>query len=231
MKLVKNILYFILSIQEKMLKKSLDKTLDVKNNSRHKRFYYKGSLLCLDSVSDSEKQKMEEELALILKSCGYNPLEVLKYIEGHGTKVYYVNHLKSITAIGEQPGFIYPHKGVKALCLSLLTEKKFVFKTDEIFLFPKGDIDRYYFMYHFYNWYTFKHGIRGIDAKSQELLNKYLIDSSNANINKLQLSEIYLLKDAIKQDKSAIDFVIKLCRDSEGAKNALNKIKNSGASL
>jgi hypothetical protein len=63
------------------------------------------------------------------------------------------------------------------------------------------------------------------------LLKQYLFDSSSENINKLQLADIYKLKDAIKQDKSAIEFVFKLCQQYEGAKNALNKLKDDGANI
>ena len=50
-------------------------------------------------------------------------------------------------------------------------------------------------------------------------------------INKLQLADIYQLKDAIKQDKSAIEFVFKLCQETEGSKKALQKLKENGANL
>ena len=63
------------------------------------------------------------------------------------------------------------------------------------------------------------------------MLNKYLYNASDADINSLQLSDIYKLKDAIKQDKAAIEFVIKLCQQQETAKKTLDKIKDSGANI
>ena len=45
----------------------------------------------------------------------------------------------------------------------------------------------------------------------------------------MQLADIYKLKDAIKQDKASIEFVIKLCRNYDGTKQALNKMKNKGS--
>jgi hypothetical protein len=156
---------------------------------------------------------------------------VLKYIQSHGTKVFYIDSPKSLFSIGENEGFIYPQRGTKALYLSLLVEQKFQFKTNELFILSKGEINKYYFIYHFYNWYAFKHGISGLESDSQDLLKKYLFDSSEDEINKLQLSDIYKLKDAIKQDKSAIEFVFKLCQKYDGAKQALNKIKKDGANL
>lgn len=188
-------------------------------------------MLSLDTLADSEKQKMEEELSLILKSAGYEPIEVLKYIQTHGTKVFYIDNAKSLNSIGENEGFIYPKKGFKALYLSLLTTKKFLLKTPELFVLSKGEINKYYFIYHFYNWYAFKHNIAGMDSESQELLKKYLFNNSEEEFSKLQLADIYKLKDAIKQDKASIEFVFKLCQQYEGAKNALDKLKNNGASL
>ena len=231
MSLFKNIVLFFLSIQEKILTKSLHRTLGVKNNSKRKKFFSSGCLLSLDSVADSEKQKMEEELALILKSSNYNPVEVLEYIKKHGTKVFYIDNAKSLNSIGENEGFIYPQKGAKALYLSLLVKNGFKLKTDELFVISKGEINKYYFIYHFYNWYAFKHNIAGMDTESQELLKKFLFSSTEEDFSKLQLADIYKLKDAIKQDKASIEFVFKLCRQYEGAKQALEKLKDKGANL
>lgn len=227
MKIFKNIIYFIISLQEKILTKRLSKTLGAKNTSSRKKFYGNGILVSLDSIAESEKTKMEEELMLIVKTAEYNPVEILKYIENHDTKVFYIESSKQLYSIGENEGFIYPQKGFKALYLSMLTEKSFKLKTDEMFILSKGEINKYYFMYHFYNWYAYKHGIQVLDTESQELLKKYLFESND--LRKLQLSDIYRLKDAIKQDKSAIEFVIKLCKEKDGSKQALEKLKDEGA--
>ena len=231
MSLFKNIVLLVLSIQEKMLTRSLNKTLGVKSTSKRKKYFQEGCLLSLDTIADSDKQKMEEELALILKTANFDPKEVLKYIQNHGTKVYYVDNAKSLHSIGENEGFIYPQKGSKAIYLSLLTERKFAFKTSEVFVLTKGEINQYYFIYHFYNWYAYKHGIAGLDTESQELLKKYLFNSSEEEFSKLQLADIYKLKDAIKQDKASIEFVFKLCQQYEGAKKALEKLQKDGANL
>lgn len=158
MSLFKNIVLFILSVQERMLTRSLNKTLGAKNTSKRKKYFQDGCLLSLDSLADGDKQRMEEELALILKSSNYEPIEVLKYIETHGTKVFYIDSAKSLHSVGENEGFIYPQKGCKAIYLSLLTEKRFAVKTNEMFILSKGEINKYYFIYHFYNWYAYKHG-------------------------------------------------------------------------
>lgn len=231
MKLFKNIIYYILSVQEKLLTKSLNKTLKIKNSSKRKKYYSNGCFISLDTIADSDKQKMEEELNLILKASNYDVKEIIKYIENHNTNVFFIDSAKHLTSIGENIGFIYPQKNFKALYISLLVNKGFTFKTNEMFIFDKQEINKYYFIYHFYNWYAFKHNIYGLDAKSQELLNKYLFNTSDAELKTLQLDDIYKLKDAIKQDKSAIEFVFKLCQNYDSAKNALQKLQNDGAKI
>lgn len=231
MSLFKNIVLFILSVQEKMLTRSLNKTLGVKNLSKSKKYFQEGCFLTLDSLADSEKLKMEEELALILKSSNYDPKEILKYVQNHGTKVFYIDSAQSLHSIGENEGFIYPQKGLKALYLSLITQKSIAFKTEGMFALTNGEINNFYFIYHFYNWYAYKHGVSGLDSESQELLKKYLFDATEEEFSKLQLADIYKLKDAIKQDKAAIEFVFKLCQQFEGAKKALEKLKDNGANL
>ena len=132
-----------------------------------------------------------------------------------------------LNSIGENEGFIYPMIGAKALYISLMTENKIKFKTDEMFIVPNENINKYYFIYHLYNWFAFKHGISGLDNEAQRLLKDFLF--SDGNSKELQLEDIYKLKDAIKQDKSAIEFVIKLCRNTDGAKQALEKMKSNGS--
>ena len=50
-------------------------------------------------------------------------------------------------------------------------------------------------------------------------------------IKELLNRAVYKLKDAIKQDKASIEFVFKLCQNYDGAKKALEKLKNDGAKL
>lgn len=231
MNLFRNIVYQILSIQEKMLTKSLNKTLGIKNNSKRKKVFSNGCLLDLDSIAESERIKMEEELMLILKTANFDPNNVLNYIKMHGTEIFYIDKEKSLNALGENAGFIYPQKGFDALALSLLTKQGCKFETKEMFILTKGELNTYYFIYNFYNWYAYKHGIYGINRETQDLLNKHLYSVSEEDIAKLQLDEIYKLKDAIKQDRFAIEFVFKLCQNYESSKKALEKLKNEGAEV
>lgn len=228
MKLLKKLIYNILTIQEKFLRYRLSGTIGIKNKSKRKVHYFKGCTVTLSSLAENEKQKLEEELSLLLKKYDYEPDKLLKYIEKQGTKVVYCdNAAKILNPVGENEGFIYPAHAAKGLYLSLAIDKAMKFKTDAMFVLSKGNINKYFFIYHFYNWYAYEHNLEGLDNESQQLLKKFLYE--NADTKTLQLSEIYKLKDAIRQDKAAIEFVIKLCRNYEGTKQALSKIQKQGS--
>lgn len=231
MNLFKNLLYFVFNLQEKILLARLNKTIGVKHKTGSKKYYSDGCLLTLDSLADSEKNKLESELKEILKNAEYNPVKLLDYIKSKGTDVFYIEKAAYLNSIGENQGFIYPQKGVKAFYISGLIKNGLKLRTPEMFIITKGEINKFYFIYHFYNWFMYKNGVSGVDSDSITLLNKYLFDASDEDINKLQLADIYKLKDAIKQDKDAINFVINLCREVDGAKKAIDKLKDGGASI
>ncbi len=231
MNIIKDFIYLILTIQEKLLLKKLHKTIGVKNSSKIKRFWGNSCLISLNSIAEADKQKMEEELILLLKKFDFNPNEILKYISNQGTQVFITDNAKKLYTIQENEGFFYPQKGIKALCLNLITSGKFSFKTPEMFILSKGEINKYFFIYNFYNWYAFKHGIYGVTPDTQATLNKYLLNPKDENMKKLQLEDIYKLKNAISQDKASIEFVFKLCQQYETSKQALNKLKNDSVNL
>lgn len=231
MNIIKDFVYLILTIQEKLLLKKLHKTIGVKNGSKIKHFWGNSCLINLNSIAEADKQKMEEELILLLKKFDFNPNEILKYINNQGTQVFVTDNAKKLYTIQENEGFFYPQKGIKALCLNLITSGKFSFKTPEMFILSKGEINKYFFIYNFYNWYAFKHGIYGVTPDTQAMLNKYLLNPKDENMKKLQLEDIYKLKNAISQDKASIKFVFKLCQQYETSKQALNKLKNDGINL
>ena len=228
MKLLKDLLYRVLELQEKVLRFRLSRTLGAKSESKRKSHFYKGCTLDLNTMAEAEKQELEAKITNILKTYEYNPARVLEYVQSQGTEIIFLNDAKKIlNPIGENEGFIYPQTGAKALYLSLGVKRSFSLKTGDMFVLSPGEINKYYFIYHFYNWFAFKHSIAGMDVESQELLKKYLF--SPADTRELQLSEIFKLKDAIRQDKASIEFVLNLCRSYEGAKQALNKMKNEGS--
>jgi hypothetical protein len=227
MGLIKNCLMFIFSAQEKFIRFSLRKTFNSPKQKKRKKIYGKGYLLSLDSVADVEKNQMEEELTLIIKNTNATQEGILNYIQEQGTPVFYLKNSFIIDMFNE--GFNYPERGLKGLLASLILNKKLSFKIDEFMIIPSEQrLNLYILIYHLYNWFAFKHGIAGVDAQTQRLLNKYLYNATEADFSKLNLSDIYSLKDAISQDKAAIEFIFKLFQKTEGSKQALEKLKDNG---
>ena len=74
MNIIKDFVYLILTIQEKLLLKKLHKTIGVKNGSKIKHFWGNSCLINLNSIAEADKQKMEEELdaKLLVEAKEYN---------------------------------------------------------------------------------------------------------------------------------------------------------------
>ena len=83
MDLFKKIVLFILSIQEKIIKTRLSGTINSQISSKRKNFLNKHCLISFDSVAESERKLMEEEMVLILKSCNFTVSEVIEYIKNY----------------------------------------------------------------------------------------------------------------------------------------------------
>ena len=96
MNIIKDFVYLILTIQEKLLLKKLHKTIGVKNGSKIKHFWGNSCLINLNSIAEADKQKMEEELILLLKKFDFNPNEILKYINNQGTQVFITDNAKKL---------------------------------------------------------------------------------------------------------------------------------------
>ena len=82
-------------------------------------------------------------------------------------------------------------------------------------------------LHQFHKWYGFKKNLPGYDEKAQKLFKENLNTMTDGS--DLTIDEILALKDAIARDAQAAEFVIQLAKESEGAKNALGKIKKDGS--
>ena len=158
MKFLEGFLSFILDFSENRKK--------VAYVSKRKKHFDNGCVLSIESLAESEKEKMEAELRLIFKASRYETSQLLKYIKTHGTNVFYLNNSFFLKLINVKEGFIYPKVGIKAFLLNLLLSRRISFKTDEMFVFIKDKIDNFYFAYHFYNWYAFLHNIGSLNDKA-----------------------------------------------------------------
>lgn len=228
--LIKKITEWIFTCQEKYYAKKYKKHLaNIKysvTNSTTKTHTQAGIKLTLSSKTEQNKKKVNDEVKDIVTKNLKTPNSLLDYIEENGTKVYRVPYAKKLLILtGEQEGFITPAKGINALVLNLVLNHQFAFKTEPMFVFGTEQINIYNMAHQFHKWYSYKTGLPGFDEAAQEKFKKIFDYEIDANVELLSYEEILSLKEAIHRDIEAIDFVIKLAKENEGAKKVFNNIK------
>lgn len=235
---IQKITYFILSLQEKFLKKSLKSNFKSSyiNGSTKKVFSHAASLE-LSSKTNQNKDKIKENITLIVKKYGNSPDKLLVFAKKHGAVVHKFKYAdKVLSLFNLEEGLIPEIKGVKAFCLSalisLLTSSSIIsFKTAPMFVFCDKKLDATKVLQHFYKWYSMKFEMPGFDAASQANFNKFLSPKNDNKISELSVEDILGLKEAIARDVEAINFVVELAKSTQGAKNALSKMTAGGASV
>jgi len=230
-KIFKKITLFILSVQEKILSLKLKGAMGTTfTNSTSKTVLTKDYTVNFNSETEKNKQKLKDEVTHILKEFNNDVDKILGYIELEGTKVYNLKFAEQLLKlIGEEKGFLTAIDGFKALILNLILEKKFSFKSEDIFVVEDKDVEPYSLIHQFHKWYAKKLNLPGFDKKSQKIFKKYL--KNDKDVSKLKMEEIVSLKEAIARDTDAIDFVVDLAKHSEGSKEALKKIVDGGAKI
>lgn len=182
--------------------------------------------LRFDSAFEERKKEIQKQVAEIVKQKKNNPYKLISYIKKHNTKVYKLkNANKILSLINENEGFITPQKGLKALYLNIILNKKLSFCFEECFIMRDMVLDPYYTIHQFYSWFAYKSGFAGYEYEAQSKL-KAIFNSKNKNdeICKLSISDIFAVKEAVRRDIEALDFVIALAKNTEGAKKAFNKM-------
>lgn len=231
-KILKNAVYIILALQEKLNKKKNKKAIKSKNSSSSKTILNNGCSLNFTVKTEENKAQIENNLSVILKSFENMPEKMMLYIERNGTPV--IRHPKAgeiLDIIREEQGYIRELKGLKAFILNLMLNKKVGFKTKPMFLLNEGEIDKYAMIHQFYKWYSMKFGMPGFDESTQENFRKYIDENSYLNLENLEVDDIIALKEAIARDVDAINFVADIAKQSEGSKKAMKKITDGGASV
>ena len=229
--LIKKITEWIFICQEKFYAKKYKKYLaDVKysvTNSTTKTHTQAGIKLTLNSKTEQNKKKLNEEVKEIVTQNLKTPNSLLDYIEQNGTKVHKIAYADKLLAfVGEQEGFITPITGINALVLNIVLEKKFALKTEPMFVLRDGQVKNYTMAHQFHKWYGYRMGLPGFDDEAQEKFKKIFDYEIDANVQLLSYEEILSLKEAIHRDIEAIDFVIKLAKENEGTKKAFKNIKD-----
>ncbi len=168
----------------------------------------------------------EEKIKKLFEKFLNNPEKLFEYIKCANTPIHKIKYAdKILSLIGENEGFILPQKGLKALYLNLILNKKFSLKTKEMFVLRNYNVNLYAFIYQFYNWYGFKMNLTGFEQDSQEYFKHVFKICESDKIQELSFEEIMKLKSAIKRDLEAIKFTISFVKEKSMAKKNLDRIK------
>lgn len=234
---IQNFIYFVLEFQNKLLNKKNNISFKTSfSNSTSKTAYCDGASLELKCKTNTQKDKVKNNIEQIVKKYNNDPEELIKFIEKSGTKVYRTPFYAKIAKfIGCEDGFINELIGFKAFCLSFALAifckgTKPMFKTKPMFLISNSTPEQHKFLQQFYKWYSMKFNLPGFDEKSQENFQKFLYDD-DAQIKNLSIEEIIGLKEAIARDVEAINFVVELTKTTVSSKSAMKKITTGGASV
>lgn len=233
---VEKIISHILERRRLKLLMTLDKLRTTSYVSGSKKTHFDGNVtLTFSAEAQKTSEMIDEQVRTIVIPCLSQPEKLLEFVAEQGTKVYRFSFANKILNIfKEEDGFIAPFCGGKAFLLNFLVvlfmEKKlsFSFKTKPMFVLGNGDLNIYFLLHQFHKWYAYKSGLAGFDEKAQSLFKMNLSPANDEQMKNLSVENILALKEAIARDAAASDFVIKLSKEFEGAKNALNKIKNDG---
>ena len=118
---VKTFSFMLLSWQGKFLEKRLVKRLGYDGKK-----IVKGCTLDLKKEEIENSEKVDKEVALILKNCRNNAEALIKVFEAHNTPVYQIkNSEKVLKKIHEREGLITERTGLNALLINLVTTKTF----------------------------------------------------------------------------------------------------------
>lgn len=237
--LVQKLVYSILNLQEKVLRKKLRKNLKTSfSNTTSKRVFGAAATLKLSSKTEQNKIKLEDNVKLILAKYSNNPQKLLGFVRRSGTNVYKIIFAdKLLKLIGCEEGFISASTGVKGLYLNILTSlisnEKLNLSTNSepMFILKKTEYDCHFIIQQFHKWYAMKLNLPGFDTESQNNFQKFLTAENDERIKELSMEEIIGLKEAIARDVEAINFVVQLAKSTTGSKNALKKITAGGASV
>ncbi len=197
------------------------------NVSGEKKYITSSAMLDINASSKKAKKINQEKVEKLVQTYLHEPKKLFDYIKGANTKVYVLKSAKKIlSVISEDEGFILPKKGIKALYLNLILNKKFSLTTSEMFVMSSYDVNIYAFIYQFYNWYCYKMKLYGFEDNIQENFKHIFEICETSKVNTLSYDEIMGLKAAIRHDIEAIEFVKNMAVKNSMAKKNLNKIKS-----
>lgn len=233
---INKIISHILERRRLKLLKTMDKLRKASYSNGSTKTHFDGNVtLTFSAEAQKNSELVDEQVRNIVVPCLNQPEKLLDFVSEQGTKVYrFAFANKILNLVKEEDGFIAPFCGGKAFILNFLVvlfvEKKlsFSFKTKPMFVLGNDDLNIYFLLHQFHKWYAYKSGLAGFDEKAQSLFKMNLSLTNDEQMKNLSVENILALKEAIARDTTAAEFVIKLSKEFEGAKNVLNKMKNDG---
>ena len=207
--LSKSLVYFILSLQEKVLKKLLLGRLRVTRKTSTR--YGDGYTLTIDANQKQEIEKAELEIRNILNQ--YSDLsDLFEYIRKNNTKVIIQKNAKQVlNLIKEEEGLFIPLKGIRALYLNVNFLNKFSLKTDMMFVYSTEQVERTEYLKHFYKWYMIRKGLQTPNKRAEEL--KRDLMAGVRNMDKLTVQELTDIKQLTHDEQLGIDFAIRFIKE------------------
>jgi len=235
---IQKFIYWILSIQEQVLRKNLKRTLKSSyGKSTTKALLAKSDSVRLTGQTEKNKQKLDFDVKSVIKKYANDPEKLLKFVAKKGTHVCKIPHAKVLLGvIGYEEGFIGHLTGFKALYLTvvltiLAQQVGISLNTKPMFVLSNKPVDSCNMIQQFHKWYAMKLNLPGFDAEAQQNFQKFLGDTKDEDIKSLSLDEILGLKEAIARDVEAINFVVEMAKSIDGSRQAMCKITAGGASV
>lgn len=229
-KFIKNILNLILKMQEQSMQKKIElpqNNLYSYSNGTSSSHITSFATVSFDLKMREKVQKIKIKVKEIVKKNIKTPEKLLEYVENAGTKVIKVPYAdKILSFINEEEGFITPKSGFEAFYLNLVLNKKISFKTSEMFVLRDLPLNIYVMSHQFHKWYSYKMRLPGYDETAQENFKRVFEFADADKVKELSYSDIMALKEALRRDLDAIDFVLELSKEQEGSKKTLDKIKS-----
>ena len=183
--------------------------------------------MSFDQKTQEKAKKMREKVKAIVKKNIKTPEKLLEYVEKSGTKVIKIPYAdKILSHVKEEEGFITPKSGFEALYLNVVLNKKISFKTPEMFVLRDLPLNIYVMSHQFHKWFSYKMKLPGYDEVSQENFKRVYEFADTNKVKQLSYSDVMGLKEAVRRDLDAIEFVLELSKEHEGSKKTLEKIKN-----
>jgi hypothetical protein len=202
-----------------------------KYTSIGKKNYFTGNdSLLIECTQQAIKKEINNEAKIILKEAIQNPEMLLDFIKSKDTIIVKSNNINKILFFfGKSEGFIPPMKGLKALifcaAVNLFTGKKKLkikFETPAMFALKDKPVNIYFLSHQFHLWLSYLNKLPGFENKNLDNFRNFWHSNK---LSKLSIDEIVSLKDIVKRELEAIDFVKEMARELVGQKQSLIKIK------